>query len=104
LSGKPDYQSLLQQFTKEITDLDLPAFGDPAGWTLAKGLQNGVQIGYDIRSASDRKELHDIGARYGLIPLCPNDVVDLDFNVTPGKPSAVVTTAFGKLPIRPRRG
>lgn len=91
MSGKPDYQSLLQQFTKEIADLDLPAFGDPAGWTLAKGLQNGVQIGYDIRSASDRKELHDIGARYGLIPLCPNDVVDLDFNVTPGKPSAVVS-------------
>ena len=101
---KPDYQSLLQQFKKEIKELDLPAFYDTDSWRLTQDLENGVMIGYDIRSPSDRKTLHHIGQRYGLIPLCPDEVVDLDFDVTQGKLSAVVKTAFCKLPIRPRHG
>jgi len=47
--------------------------------------------------------LHNIGQKYGLIPICPNEVVGLD--LTDEKINfAVVETIFGRLKIEPKRG
>ena len=66
-----------------------------------RDLENGVAIGYDLGSPSDRKILHHIGRRYGLIALCPGDVVDLQ--MSNGSMTAVVRTPFGALPVKQRK-
>lgn len=96
--GNKPYQSRLRDFVKEIQQLDLPAFVALDRWCLLEEIQNAVNIGYVLTSPSDRKILHHIGQRYGLIPICPGDVVDLD--LSSGSMQAVVITPFGNLRIR----
>ena len=73
-------------------------------WTLSKDLLNGVIIGYTIENKSDRELLHKIGLKYGLIPLCPNEVVDLDLSIE-GEPfRSIVRTMFGKMEIKKKGG
>jgi hypothetical protein len=43
---------------------------------------NGVEIGYEITNKHDRELLHEIGQSYGLIPLCPQDVIDIDLTMS----------------------
>ncbi len=93
-----NYKSRLREFVAEIEQLDLPAFIATDRWRLREDLQNGVSIGYALKSPSDRKILHHIGQRYGLIPLCPGDVLDLES--TGDGMRAVVRTPFGDLPLR----
>jgi hypothetical protein len=92
------YQSRLRDFVAEIEQLNIPTFIATDRWCLCEDIQNGVSIGYALESPSDRKILHHIGQRYGLIPLCPGDVVDLE--TSGGGMTAVVRTPFGKLPLR----
>jgi hypothetical protein len=91
----------LREFIAEIRDLDIPAFVGTHRWRLHEDIQNGVAIGYDLGSPSDRKILHHIGRRYGLIALCPGDVVDLQ--MSNGSMTAVVRTPFGALPVKQRK-
>jgi len=63
---------------------------------------NGVLIGYTIRDQSDRELLHSIGRKYGLIPLCPDEVVDIDVSGQGGIIGFFVRTMFGKLYISSR--
>jgi hypothetical protein len=95
------YDTRLQELIAEIEQLNLPALAATHHWRLLNDIENGVDIGYDVTSLSDRKILHHIGQRYGLIALCPGDVVDVE--MSNGFTSFVVTTPFGKLPIRPRQ-
>jgi hypothetical protein len=91
-------ESRLRDFVDEIEQLDLPAFVATDRWCLLEDILNGVRIGYTLESLSDRKILHDIGRKHGLIPLCPGDVVDLE--MCGGDMTAVVRTPFGALPLR----
>ncbi len=94
------YQSRLADFVNEIKELDIAVFKEPDTWFLSDQLENGVKVGYRIPSLSGRKILHHIGQRYGLIPLCPGEVVDLEYSEDQNSMFAVVRTEYGSLPIR----
>ena len=95
------YDDRLREFIAEIGELDIPAFVATHRWRLLEDIENGVDIGYDLISPSDRKILHHIGQRYGLVALCPGDVVDLE--MSNGSMTAVVRTPFGTLKVRRRK-
>ena len=90
-------------FVKKIRGLKNPSFAKPEEWTLCHDLQNGVSIVDRITDESDRRLLHEIGQQYGLIPLCPNEVVGLDLSKDGEINFAVVETTFGRLKIEPRK-
>ena len=97
-----DYQKCLRAFVMEIEVLQSPAFVKPDQWLLSTEILNAVLIGYEIESFADRKTLHDVGRKHGLIALCPSDVVDL---VTiNGSMKSVVRTPRGLLQIAPQPG
>jgi len=98
---KPDYAKRLRTFVAEIAALQNPAFVQPDQWRLSTDVLNAVLIGYEIESFNDRKRLHDVGQQHGLIPLCPNDLIDLD--TIDGAMTLVVTTPRGALLITPHR-
>jgi hypothetical protein len=100
---KKNYKTLLSSFVKQIKELDNPSFINPEKWALCHDLQNGVSVGSTIADESDRKLLHKIGQQYGLIPLCPNEVVGLDFLEDGQINFAVVETVFGRLKIEPKK-
>ncbi len=98
---KTDYQKCLRAFVTEIEGLQSPAFLKPDQWVLSTEILNAVLIGYEIESFPDRKRLHDVGRKHGLIPLCPGDVVDLE--MVNGSMTPVVRTPCGLLQIAPQR-
>lgn len=98
-----NYRKLLSSFVQKIKELKNPSFVKPEKWTLCHDLQNGVSVATTIAEESDRKLLHKIGQQYGLIPLCPNEVVGLDLNKDGEINFAVVETTFGRLKIEPRK-
>ena len=57
------FDDSLREFLAEIRDLDIPAFVGTHRWRLHEDIQNGVAIGYDLGSPSDRKILHHIGRK-----------------------------------------
>ena len=75
---KTDYQKSLRAFVTEIEALQIPVFVNPDRWVLSTEILNAVLIGYEIESFAERKRLHDLGRKHGLIPLSPSDVVDLE--------------------------
>jgi hypothetical protein len=96
---KTDYQKCLRAFVTEIEVLRSPAFVKPDQWFLSTEILNAVLIGYEIESFADRKRLHDVGRKHGLIPLCPSDVVDLE--TANSSMRSVVRTPRGLLQIAP---
>jgi len=102
--NKKKYATLLSSFVQEIKGLKNPSFVKPENWTICHDLQNGVSVGTTITGELDRKVLHKIGQKYGLIPLCPNEVVGLDLTNDNKINFAVVETIFGRLKIDPKRG
>jgi hypothetical protein len=95
-----NFDKKFKMFRQEIKKLKSPAFTNIQNWTLLKDLQNGIDIGYTIENRSDREMLHRIGLKYGLIPLCPNEVVDLDLSDDGIPIRSVVRTSFGNMPIK----
>ncbi len=100
---KKNYNSQLSSFVKQIKELNNPSFVNLEKWTLCQDLQNGVSIASTITDKSDRKLLHKIGQQYGLIPLCPNETVGLEFLEDGQIKFAVVETIFGRLKINPHK-
>ncbi len=96
---KTDYQKCLRAFVTEIEAMQIPAFVKPDQWFLSTEILNAVLIGYEIESFADRERLHYVGRKHGLIPLCPNDVVDLE--TIKGSMKSVVRTPHGVLQIAP---
>ena len=99
----PKNTSLLLSFIQEIKDLDNLSYLNPENWSLCDDLQNGVEIGYSISKFSDREVLHKIGQKYGLIPLCPHEVVDIEMGAGFKPKYAIVKTSFGNLKILPKK-
>nr|WP_320015165.1 hypothetical protein [uncultured Desulfobacter sp.] len=95
-----DYKRTFKMFIQEIKETKCPAFINFSTWTLLKDLQNGVQIDSVMETQSDRELLHQIGLKYGLIPLCPNEVVDVDLSEDGIPVRSVVRTSFGKMTIK----
>jgi len=99
-----NYKHLLDLFMQEVKKLRNPSFINLENWTIADDLLNGVVIGYTINDQSDRELLHSIGLKYGLIPLCPGEVVDIDVSSEGTIIRSFVRTMFGKLQISPQVG
>ena len=99
-----NYKHLLDLFLQEVKKLKNPSFINLENWTIADDLLNGVVIGYIINDQSDRELLHNIGLKYGLIPLCPGEVVDIDVSSEDTIIRSFVRTMFGKLQISPQVG
>jgi len=95
-----NFKNEFKLFMEEIEQTNNPSLINLENWVLSKDLLNGVKIGYTIENQSDRELLHEIGLKYGLIPLCSNEVVDLDLS-DKGEPfRSIVRTKFGKLEIK----
>ena len=97
---KTDSQECLRAFVTEIKGLQSPAFVKLDQWSLSTDILNAVPIGYEIEPFAERKRLHDVGRKHGLIPLCPSDVVDLE--TINGAMRSVVRTPRGLLQIAPQ--
>ena len=102
--NQKNYTTHLSSFVQEIKELKNPSFVKPEKWKICYDLQNGVLVGVTITDELDRKLLHKIGQKHGLIPLCPNEVVGLDLTKEGKINFAVVETTFGRLKIEPKKG
>ena len=101
---KKNYKRLFNLFVKDVKKIKNSSFLNIDNWTLSDDLLNGVLIGYTIRDQSDRELLHSIGRRYGLIPLCPDEVVDIEVSDDGKIFGSFVRTMFGKLYISQKSG
>ena len=97
---KKNYKRLFNSFIQDVKKIENTLFINIDNWTLADDLLNGVLIGYTIRNQSDRELLHNIGRKYGLIPLCTDEVVDIDVSNEGKIIGSFVRTIFGKLYIK----
>jgi len=97
---KKNYKRLFNSFIQDVKKIENTLFINIDNWTLADDLLNGVLIGYTIRNQSDRELLHNIGRKYGLIPLCPDEVVDIDVSNEGKIIGSFVRTILGKLYIK----
>ena len=102
--NEKNYKPLLNKFKQEIKNTNNRAFKNVDNWTMADDLLNGVLIGYTIKERSERELLHHIGLKYDLIPLCPNEVVDIDVSDDFSIMRSFVRTIFGKMQISPKPG
>ena len=96
-----DYKPLFDKFVQDVKKIKNPSFINMDNWTMANDLLNGVLIGYTIKDQSDRELLHRMGLEYGLIPLCPDEVVDIDVSSDNNITMSFVRTLFGRMRISP---
>lgn len=102
--NKKNYKLLFNKFKQEIKDTNNSSFKNVDNWTMADDLLNGVLIGYTIKERCERELLHHIGLNYDLIPLCPDEVVDIDVSDDNSIMRSFVRTIFGKMQISPKPG
>ncbi|OQX90534.1 MAG: hypothetical protein B6D58_10115 [candidate division Zixibacteria bacterium 4484_95] len=107
------HDAILSKFKREIKNTHNHVFHDVDNWTMANDIMNGVlvgytinerseRVGYTINERSERELLHRIGLKYGLIPLCPGEVVDIDVSDHHKIMRSFVRTMFGKMQINPK--
>jgi len=101
---KTDYKPLFDAFRHEIKNNNNPSFVDVDSWTMADDLPNGVLLPYTIKDRSARELLHRVGRKYGLIPLCPDEVVDIDVSGGNKIMRSFVRTLFGEMDISSKSG
>jgi hypothetical protein len=99
---KDDYRKKFEEFISEILKQDILEFGSPKKWKLSGEPLNGVDIGYEMPSKSSRALLHELGQKYGLIPLCPGDIVDLELTDDFSPKCMVVVSIYGRFMIKPK--
>ena len=99
-----DYSKQLKLFIAEIIDKDIDEFIQPEKWTLSTDTLNGVLIGYELPTKSSRTLLHEIGQKHGLIPLCPDDMIDLKMSKEFKPVGVVVKSRHGEFMVRKRNG
>jgi hypothetical protein len=102
--NKTNYKPLFEKFIQEVINTNNPSFINMEGWTLADDLLNGVEIPYTIKQRPARELIHQIGLKYGLIPLCPDEVVDIDVSDDNKPIRSFVRTLFGEMTISPKTG
>ncbi len=96
-SRKKEYKVALDLFIKEVRKLKSNLFTNIDNWALDEDILNGVLLGYSIQDEKSRLFIHNMGEKYGLIPLCPEDLIDLDYST--GNMRPVIITKFGQYPI-----
>jgi len=101
---KKNYKRLFNLFVKDVKKIENSSFINIDNWTLSDDLLNGVLIGYTIFDQSDRELLHSIGIKYGLIPLCTDEFVDIEVSGDGKIFGSFVQTMFGKLYISQKSG
>ena len=65
---------------------------------------NGVLIGYELPTKTSRTLLHEIGQKQDLIPLCPDDMIDLKMSKEYKPVGVVVKSRHGEFMVRKRKG
>ena len=101
---KKNYKRLLNLFIKDVKKIKNSSFVNIDSWTLSDNILNGVLIGYTIFDQSDRELLHSIGRKFDLIPLCPDEFVDIEVSDEGKIFGSFVRTMFGKLYISQKSG
>ena len=91
-------------FIKDVKKIKNSSFVNIDSWTLSDDILNGVLIGYTIFDQSDRELLHSIGRKFDLIPLCPDEFVDIEVSGEGKIIGSFVRTMFGKLYISQKSG
>ena len=72
-----DCRPQLKSFLEEIRVMDVDEFHNIDSWRLSEEMLNGVLVAYELPTKTSRRLLHVIGQKHGLVPMCPNDVIDL---------------------------
>lgn len=104
--NKHDYTENLKAFLDKLNEINNPSFADRHKWRLPLPDEmtplNGVLIGHELEKKQDREQLHYIGQQFGLIPLCPNDLVDLDISdlSVSGSPKPYVHSIHGRFYLK----
>jgi hypothetical protein len=101
---KKNYKHLFNLFVKDVKKINSSSFVNIDSWTLSDDILNGVLIGYAIFDQSDRELLHSIGGKFDLIPLCPDEFVDIEVSDKGKIFGSFVRTMFGKLYISQKSG
>jgi len=101
---KKNYKRLFNLFIKDVKKIKNSSFVNIDSWTLSDDILNGVLIGYTIFDQSDRELLHSIGRKFDLIPLCPDEFVDIEVSDEGKIFGSFVRTMFGKLYISQKSG
>jgi len=95
-----DYSKQLELFIAEIIGMGIDEFRQPEKWTLSTDTLNGVLIGYELPTKTSRTLLHEIGQKHGLIPLCPDDMIDLKMSKEYRPMGVVVISRHGEFMVR----
>ena len=101
-----DYRKQIKSFIAEIVDMDIDEFKNPENWTISTEVLNGVLIGYELPTKSSRLLLHEVGQKHSVIPLCPDDVIDLKMSkdYKPEGVIVIVRSRYGELLVRKSNG
>ncbi|NEX21227.1 hypothetical protein G3480_13030 [Thiorhodococcus mannitoliphagus] len=99
-----DYSKKLNAFIAEIIDLGVDEFKNPSAWTLRQDPLNAVSIDYELPTQASRSLLHEIGQKHGLIPMCPDDMIDLVMSKDYIPAGVAVISRHGTFMISKRRG
>lgn len=99
-----DYRPQLKAFLEEIRDLDVDEFYNIDSWRLSEELLNGVLVGYELPTKTSRQLLHVIGQKYGLVPMCPNDVIDLKMSEEFKPIGFEVISIYGRFLVTKKNG
>ena len=99
-----DYTKQLDSFVAEIINMGIDEFKNPEIWTLSNETLNGVLIGYELPTKASRSLLHEIGQKHGLIPLCPDDVIDLKMSKDCTPEGVIVISRHGEFAVRKKKG
>jgi len=99
-----DYSKQLDSFVAEVINMAMDEFENPENWTLSTQTLNGVLIGYELPTKSSRSLLHEIGQKHGLVPLCPDDVIDLKLSQNHKPEGVIVISRHGEFMVRKKKG
>lgn len=99
-----DYSKQLESFVAEVIAKGIDEFQNPETWSLSEEALNGVLIGYELPTKTSRTLLHEIGQKHGLIPLCPDDVIDLKMSDEYKPIGVVVISRHGEFMVRTKNG
>lgn len=99
-----DYTKQFNSFISQIIDMGIDEFKRPEDWILSEETLNGVLIGYELPTKSSRLLLHEVGQKYGLIPLCPDDVIDLKMSKDFRPEGVMVISRHGQFMVRKKNG
>ena len=101
---REDYRPNFLAFIQEITKLNNPAFERCDEWWLSGEPLNAVSLRQQINDEADRRLLHEIAQEFGLIALCPHELINIDVSGDEERITGVyVVSIFGRLYLKKRK-